>query len=136
MGDKGSQPRRSLKLLHQYFETDSLRKNAYAVEGVIAISPGSAARTWRSGDRRPDHDPRLQKFPDQHLARPGRSWKRKAGRRNISGPPSPTDGICSDVEPQPAGKGPICHRRAHRAGSPPTALIRPFQSVNGRSVKS
>jgi len=38
MGEK-IPPEEALKLLHQYFETDSLRKHAYAVEGSCGISP-------------------------------------------------------------------------------------------------
>ena len=67
MEEKTPTSQEALELLHQYNETDSLRKHAYSVEGVmryIARKRGEDEEKW--GIIGLIHDLDYEKFPDQH----------------------------------------------------------------------
>jgi len=92
----------ALALLHQYNTSDSLRKHAYAVEGVMrycARKRGEDEDEW--GIIGLVHDLDYEQFPDQHC-----TMTRKILEENgwpeayIRAVVSHGWGICSDVEPE------------------------------------
>lgn len=92
----------ALELLHQYNESDSLRKHAYAVEGVMrymARKRGEDVEKW--GIIGLIHDLDYEKFPDQHCSKTkeileGNAWPEEYIRAAVSH----GWGICSEVVPQ------------------------------------
>ena len=102
MGEKVPTREEALFLLHQYNESDSLRKHAYAVEGVmryIARKRGEDEEKW--GVIGLIHDLDYEKFPDQHCSKTGEilrqlGWPEEYIRAAVSH----GWGICSDLEPK------------------------------------
>jgi predicted hydrolase (HD superfamily) len=91
MGEKIPTRQEALELLHRNNETESLRKHAYAVEGVmryIARKRGEDEEKW--GIIGLIHDLDYERFPDQHCSKTGEILRENA-----------SDGF---------GKNPVHHR--------------------------
>jgi len=92
----------ALTLLHEYNESDSLRKHAYSVEGVmryIARKRGEDEDKW--GIIGLIHDLDYEKYPDQHCTKTREildehNWPEEYIRAVVSH----GWGLCSDVEPR------------------------------------
>ena len=138
MGDKVPSREEALKLLHQYFETDSLRKHAYAVEGVmryIARKRGEDVEKW--GIVGLIHDLDYEKFPDQHCGKTREILEKEGwAEEYIRAAVSHGWGICSDVEPQTALEKALYAIDELTGLVVTTALIRPSKSVMDVAVKS
>ncbi|MDI6756298.1 MAG: HD domain-containing protein [Thermodesulfobacteriota bacterium] len=131
----------ALAILHQYNENDSLRKHAYAVEGVmryIARKRGEDENKW--GIIGLIHDLDYEKFPDRHCTKTGEilaehHWPEEYIRAAVSH----GWGICSSVEPQTALEKVLYAIDELTGLVVTTALVRPSKSVldvTGKSVKN
>jgi len=128
----------ALELLHRYNESDSLRKHAYAVEGVmrfIARKRGEDEEKW--GVIGLIHDLDYEKFPDQHCAKTRtlleeHGWPEEYIRAAVSH----GWGICSDVEPQTVLEKTLYAIDELTGLVVTTALIRPSKSVMDVALKS
>ena len=138
MGDKMPTRQEALGLLHQYNETDSLRKHAYAVEAVmryIARKRGEDEEKW--GVIGLIHDLDYEKFPDQHCSKTGEILREHGWPEEyIRGAVSHGWGICSDVMPQTAFEKTLYAIDELTGLVVTTALIRPSKSVLDVQVKS
>ncbi len=138
MGEKIPTRQETLELLHQYNESDGLRKHAYAVEGVmryIARKRGEDEGKW--GIIGLIHDLDYEKFPDQHCAKTGEilrelGWPEEYIRAAVSH----GWGICSDVIPQTDLEKFLYAIDELTGLVVTTALIRPSKSVLDVQVKS
>ncbi len=128
----------ALAILHQYNESDSLRKHAYAVEGVmrfIAKKRGEDEEKW--GIIGLIHDLDYEKFPDQHCRKTREilaehHWPEEYIRAAVSH----GWGICSDEVPQ-TDLGKVLYAIDELTGLVvTTALVRPSKSVLDVTVKS
>jgi predicted hydrolase (HD superfamily) len=128
----------ALELLHQYNESDSLRKHAYAVEGVmryIAKKRGEDEEKW--GIVGLIHDLDYERFPDQHCKKTGEILREKGWPEEyIRGAVSHGWGICSDVTPQTDLEKFLYTIDELTGLVVTTALIRPSKSVLDVQVKS
>jgi predicted hydrolase (HD superfamily) len=128
----------ALELLHKYNESDSLRKHAYAVEGVmryIARKRHQDEDKW--GIIGLIHDLDYEKFPDQHCAKTKEileehGWPQEYMRAAISH----GWGICSDVEPQIELEKVLYAIDELTGLVVTTALVRPSKSVLDVQMKS
>lgn len=128
----------ALDLLHQFNETDSLRKHAYAVEGVmrhIARKRGEDQEKW--GIIGLIHDVDYEKFPDQHCRKTGEilrdhGWPEDYVRAAVSH----GWGICSDVKPETDLEKFLFAIDELTGLVVTTALIRPSKSVFDVQLKS
>jgi predicted hydrolase (HD superfamily) len=128
----------ALELLHRYNESDSLRKHAYAVEGVmrhIARKRGEDEEKW--GVIGLVHDLDYEKFPDQHCTKTralleDQGWPEEYIRAAVSH----GWGICSDVEPRTSLEKALYAIDELTGLVVTTALIRPSKSVLDVAVKS
>jgi len=128
----------ALELLHRYNESESLRKHAYAVEGVMrymARKRGEDEEKW--GIVGLVHDLDYEKFPDQHCSKTGeilgeQGWPEEY----IRGAVSHGWGICSDVMPQTPLEKALYAIDELTGLVATTALIRPSKSVLDVQVKS
>jgi predicted hydrolase (HD superfamily) len=138
MGDKVPTREEALKLLHQYFETDSLRKHAYAVEGVmryIARKRGEDVEKW--GIVGLIHDLDYEKFPDQHCGKTREILEKEGwAEEYIRAAVSHGWGICSEVEPQTVLEKTLYAIDELTGLVVTTALIRPSKSVMDVALKS
>ncbi len=128
----------ALKVLQEYNETDSLRKHAYAVEGVmryIARKRGEDEDKW--GIIGLIHDVDYEKFPDQHCVKT-REILEKHGfpEEYIRAAVSHGWGICSDVEPKSDLEKTLFAIDELTGLVVTTALIRPSKSVMDVTAKS
>ncbi|MDP2968730.1 MAG: hydrolase [Deltaproteobacteria bacterium] len=138
MGEKNPTRQEALELLHQYNESDGLRKHAYAVEGVmryIARKRGENGEKW--GIIGLIHDLDYEKFPDQHCAKTGEilnklGWPEEYIRAAVSH----GWGICSEVMPQTDLEKFLYTIDELTGLVVTTALIRPSKSVLDVQVKS
>ena len=138
MGQKIPARQEALDLLHEYNESDSLRKHAYAVEGVmryIARKKGQDEEKW--GVIGLIHDLDYEKFADQHCTKTGeilreREWPEEYVRAAVSH----GWGICSDVTPQTDLEKYLYAIDELTGLVATTALIRPSKSVLDVQVKS
>jgi len=138
MGEKKPTRQEALELLHQYNEGDSLRKHAYAVEGVmrfIGRKRGGDEETW--GIIGLIHDLDYEQFADQHCIKTGEilrehGWPEEYIRAAISH----GWGICSDVEPETELEKYLYAIDELTGLVVTTALIRPSKSVMDVQVKS
>jgi predicted hydrolase (HD superfamily) len=127
-----------LELFHQYNEGDSLRKHAYAVEGVmryIAGKRGEDEEKW--GIIGLIHDLDYEKFSDQHCTKTGEilrehGWPEEYIRAAVSH----GWGICSDVMPQTDLEKTLYAIDELTGLVVTTALVRPSKSVLDVQVKS
>jgi predicted hydrolase (HD superfamily) len=128
----------ALALLHQYNESDSLRKHAYAVEGVMrhmARKRGDDEDKW--GIIGLIHDLDYEKFPNQHCSKTKdilaeHAWPEEYVRAAISH----GWGICSDVAPQTELEKVLYAIDELTGLVVTTALVRPSKSVMDLNVKS
>jgi predicted hydrolase (HD superfamily) len=138
MGEKIPTRQEALELLHQYNQTESLRKHAYAVEGVmryIARKRGEDEEKW--GIVGLIHDLDYERFPDQHCSKTGEilrenGWPEEYSRAAVSH----GWGICSDIMPQTAMEKALYAIDELTGLVVTTALIRPSKSVLDVQVKS
>ncbi len=128
----------ALELLHQYNESDSLRKHAYAVEGVmryIGRKRGEDEEKW--GIVGLIHDLDYERFPDQHCKKTGEILREKGWPEEyIRAAVSHGWGICSDVMPQTDLEKFLYTIDELTGLVATTALIRPSKSVLDVQVKS
>jgi len=138
MGEKMPTRQEALELLHQYNESDSLRKHAYAVEGVmryIARKRGEDEEKW--GIIGLIHDLDYEKFPDHHCTKTGEILREQGWPEEyIRGAISHGWGICSDVMPQTDLEKYLYTIDELTGLVVTTALIRPSKSVLDVQVKS
>jgi len=128
----------ALELLHRFNESDSLRKHAYAVEGVMrhmARKRGQDEDQW--GIIGLIHDLDYEKFPNQHCLKTKeileeRGWPAEYVRAAASH----GWGICSDIEPQTDLEKVLYAIDELTGLVVTTALIRPSKSVLDVQVKS
>jgi predicted hydrolase (HD superfamily) len=128
----------ALELLHQYNESDSLRKHAYAVEGVMrymARKRVEDVEKW--GIIGLIHDLDYEKFPDQHCSKTkeileGNAWPEEYIRAAVSH----GWGICSEVVPQTELEKVLYAIDELTGLVVTTALVRPSKSVMDVNVKS
>ena len=138
MAEKIPTRQEALELLHQYNETESLRKHAYAVEGVmryIARKRGEDQEKW--GMIGLIHDLDYEKFPDQHCKKTGdllreKGWPEEYIRAAISH----GWGICSEVTPETTLEKYLYAIDELTGLVVTTSLIRPSKSVMDVQVKS
>ncbi|MBM4276724.1 MAG: HD domain-containing protein [Deltaproteobacteria bacterium] len=138
MTEKTPTRQEALELLHQYNESDGLRKHAYSVEGVmryIARKRGEDQEKW--GIIGLIHDLDYEKFPDQHCKKTGeilleKGWPEEYIRAAISH----GWGICSEVMPQTDLEKFLYAIDELTGLVVTTALIRPSKSVLDVQVKS
>ena len=138
MGDQMPSRQTALELLHRYNETESLRKHAYAVEGVmryIARKRGQDEEKW--GVIGLIHDLDYEKFPSEHCSKTRillqeHGWPEEYIRAAVSH----GWGICTDVEPH-SDLEKVLYTIDELTGLVvTTALIRPSKSVMDVTVKS
>jgi putative nucleotidyltransferase with HDIG domain len=139
MAEKVVTRQEALKLLHQYNEGDSLRKHAYAVEGVmryIARKRGEEdEEKW--GIVGLIHDLDYEKFPDQHCTKTVEILREHGWPEEyIRAAASHGWGICSDVMPQTALEKALYAIDELTGLVVTTALVRPSKSVLDVQVKS
>ena len=138
MAEKIPTRQEALELLHQYNETESLRKHAYAVEGVmryIARKRGEDQEKW--GMIGLIHDLDYEQFPDQHCKKTGdllreKDWPEEYIRAAVSH----GWGICSEVIPETTLEKYLYAMDELTGLVVTTALIRPSKSVMDVQVKS
>jgi predicted hydrolase (HD superfamily) len=138
MGQEIPTRQEALELLHQYNETESLRKHAYAVEGVmryIARKRGQDEEKW--GIIGLIHDLDYEKFPEEHCQKTGAILREKGWPEEyIRAAVSHGWGICSDVMPQTDLERYLYTIDELTGLVVTTALIRPSKSVLDVQVKS
>ncbi len=128
----------ALNLLFQYNESDSLRKHAFAVEGVmryVARKRGEDVEKW--GIIGLIHDLDYEKFPNEHCTRTRtileeNGWPEEYIRAAVSH----GWGICSQVEPKTTLEKTLYAIDELTGLVVTTALIRPSKSVMDVAVKS
>jgi predicted hydrolase (HD superfamily) len=138
MDPKNPTRQEALELLHQYNESDSLRKHAYSVEGVmryIARKRGEDEEKW--GIIGLIHDLDYEKFPDQHCKKTGEILREKGWPEEyIRAAVSHGWGICSEVKPETDLEKYLYAIDELTGLVVTTALIRPSKSVLDVQVKS
>ncbi len=128
----------ALQILHEYNSNESLRKHAYAVEGVmryLARKRGEDEEKW--GIIGLIHDLDYEKFPDQHCQKTGEilrtnNWPEEYIRAAVSH----GWGICSQVEPISDLEKFLYTIDELTGLVVTTALVRPSKSVHDVTVKS
>ncbi|MCD6430385.1 MAG: hydrolase [Deltaproteobacteria bacterium] len=128
----------ALQLLHEYNQSDSLRKHAYAVEGVmryLAKKNGEDEDKW--GIIGLIHDLDYEKYPDQHCTKTKEileehNWPEEYIRAVIAH----GWGICSDVEPQSTLEKTLFAIDELTGLIAANAMVRPSKSVMDMTVKS
>jgi len=138
MEEKKPTRQEALELLHQYNGGDSLRKHAYAVEGVmryIARKRVEDEEKW--GVVGLIHDLDYEKFPEQHCTKTGEILREKGWPEEyIRAAVSHGWGICSEVMPQTDLEKCLYAIDELTGLVVTTALIRPSKSVLDVQVKS
>lgn len=128
----------ALNLLHRYNDTDSLRKHAYAVEGVmryIARKYGEDEEKW--GVIGLVHDLDYERYPDQHCTKTREileqeGWPEEYVRAVVSH----GWGMCSDVEPRTVLEKTLYAVDELTGLVSANAMVRPSRSVMDMTVKS
>lgn len=128
----------ALKLLHQYTDNESLRKHAYAVEGVmryIARLRGEDEEKW--GIIGLIHDIDYEKFPDKHCKKTEEILKENGWPwEYIRAAISHGWEICSDIKPESDLEKFLYAIDELTGLVVTTALVRPSKSVFDVEVKS
>ncbi|RLB28029.1 MAG: hydrolase [Deltaproteobacteria bacterium] len=127
-----------MQLLQEYNESDSLRKHAYSVEGVmryIARKRGEDEEKW--GIIGLIHDLDYEKYPDQHCTKTREileehTWPEEYIRAVVSH----GWGLCSDVEPRTTLEKTLYAIDELTGLVAASALVRPSKSVMDLTVKS
>lgn len=138
MGEKTPTREDALNLLHEHNKSDSLRKHAYTVEGVmrhIARKRGEDEEKW--GIIGLIHDLDYEKFPEQHCAKTREileehDWPAEYIRAAVSH----GWGICSAVEPESTLEKTLYAIDELTGLVAANALVRPSKSVMDMTVKS
>ncbi len=138
MGDRVPTREEALNLLHKYNESDSLRKHAYAVEGVmryIARKCNEDVEKW--GIIGLVHDLDYEKYPDQHCTKTREileenRWPEEYIRAVVSH----GWGLCSDVKPKSTLEKTLYAIDELTGLVQANALVRPSKSVMDMKVKS
>ncbi|MBW1692426.1 MAG: HD domain-containing protein [Deltaproteobacteria bacterium] len=138
MGERVPTRDEALQLLHEYNESDSLRKHAYSVEGVmryIARKRGEDEEKW--GIIGLIHDLDYEKYPDQHCTKTREileehTWPEEYIRAVVSH----GWGLCSDVEPRTTLEKTLYAIDELTGLVAASALVRPSKSVMDLTVKS
>jgi predicted hydrolase (HD superfamily) len=138
MGEQIPTREEALELLHQYNESDGLRKHAYAVEGVmrfVARKRGGDEEKW--GVIGLIHDLDYEKYPAEHCRKTGEilrehGWPEEYIRAAVSH----GWGICSDVMPETDLEKTLFAIDELTGLVVTTALIRPSKSVLDVQLKS
>lgn len=138
MGNENPTRDEALQLLHEYNQSDSLRKHAYAVEGVmryLAKKNGEDEDKW--GIIGLIHDLDYEKYPDQHCTKTKEileehNWPEEYIRAVIAH----GWGICSDVEPQSTLEKTLFAIDELTGLIAANAMVRPSKSVMDMTVKS
>lgn len=128
----------ALTLLHEYNQTDALRKHALSVEAVmryIARKRGEDEEKW--GIIGLIHDLDYEKYPDQHCAKTQEileehNWPEEYIRAVVSH----GWGICTDVEPKTTLEKTLYTIDELTGLVAASALVRPSKSVMDLTVKS
>lgn len=128
----------ALKLLHEYNKTESLRKHAYSVEGVmryIARKRGEDEDKW--GIIGLMHDLDYEMYPDQHCTKTkeileDHGWPEEYIRAIVSH----GWGLCSDVEPKSVLEKTLYAIDELTGLIAANAMVRPSKSVMDMTVKS
>jgi predicted hydrolase (HD superfamily) len=128
----------TLSLMHEFNESDSLRKHAYTVEGVmryIARKRGDDVDKW--GIIGLIHDLDYERFPDQHCTKTREileehSWPEEYIRAAVSH----GWGICSDIEPKSCLEKTLYAIDELTGLVAASAMVRPSKSVMDLTVKS
>lgn len=128
----------ALKLLHQYIENESLRKHAYAVEGVmryIARIRGEDEEKW--GVIGLIHDIDYEKFPESHCQKAEEILRENGWPEDyIRAAISHGWGICSQVMPETDLEKFLFAVDELTGLVVTTALVKPSKSVFDVEVKS
>ena len=138
MGEKVPTREEALNILHEHNKTDSLRKHAYTVEGVmryIARKRGEDEDKW--GIIGLIHDLDYEQFPDQHCIKTREileeyRWPEEYIRAAVSH----GWGICSDVEPKSTLEKTLYAIDELTGLIAANAMVRPSKSVMDMTVKS
>lgn len=138
MGEKIPTREDALNLLHRFNKSDSLRKHAYTVEGVmryIARKKGEDEDKW--GIIGLIHDLDYENFPDQHCTKTREileehDWPAEYIRAVVSH----GWGICSDVKPESTLEKTLYAIDELTGLVAANALVRPSKSVMDMTVKS
>jgi predicted hydrolase (HD superfamily) len=128
----------ALKLLHEYNKSESLRKHAYSVEGVmryIARKRGEDEDKW--GIIGLMHDLDYEMYPDQHCTKTkeileDHGWPEEYIRAIVSH----GWGLCSDVEPKSVLEKTLYAIDELTGLIAANAMVRPSKSVMDMTVKS
>jgi len=128
----------ALALLHEYNESEGLRKHAYSVEGVMrycARKHGEDEDKW--GIIGLVHDLDYERFPDQHCTMTRtileeHDWPEEYIRAVVSH----GWGICSDTEPKSTLEKTLYAIDEMTGLVTANAMVRPSGSVMDMSVKS
>jgi predicted hydrolase (HD superfamily) len=128
----------ALRLLHEYNKSESLRKHAYSVEGVmryIARKQGEDEDKW--GIIGLMHDLDYEMYPDQHCTKTKEileehSWPEEYIRAIVSH----GWGLCSDVEPKSILEKTLYAIDELTGLIAANAMVRPSKSVMDMTVKS
>ena len=128
----------AIELLDEYNESDSLRKHAYAVEGVmryLARKRGEDEEKW--GIIGLIHDLDYERFADQHCSKTGEILKEHGWPEEyIRGAAAHGWGRCFDIMPQTDLEKALYAIDELTGLVVTTALIRPSKSVLDVQVKS
>ena len=138
MAEKVPTREEALALLQEYNKNDSLRKHAYAVEGVmryISRKRGEDEDKW--GIIGLIHDLDYEKFPDHHCTKTREilqehNWPEEYIRAAVSH----GWGICSDAEPQSVLEKTLYAIDELTGLVTASVLVRPSKSVMDLTVKS
>jgi len=138
MKDKIPTRDEALKLLHEYNKSDSLRKHAYAVEGVMRYF---ARKNQEDEDKWGIigliHDLDYEKYPDQHCTKTKEILEEHGWPEDyIRAVVSHGWGICSDVEPESTLEKTLYAVDELTGLIAANAMVRPSKSVMDMSVKS
>ena len=138
MAEKVPTREEALALLQEYNKNDSLRKHAYAVEGVmryISRKRGEDEEKW--GIIGMIHDLDYEKFPDHHCTKTREilkehNWPEEYIRAAVSH----GWGICSDTEPLSVLEKTLYAIDELTGLVTASVLVRPSKSVMDLTVKS
>lgn len=138
MKDKIPTRDEALKLLHEYNQSDSLRKHAYAVEGVMRYF---ARKNQEDEDKWGIigliHDLDYEKYPDQHCTKTKEILEEHGWPEDyIRAVVSHGWGICSEVKPENTLEKTLYAVDELTGLIAANAMVRPSKSVMDMTVKS
>ncbi len=138
MKDKIPTRNEALKLLHEYNQSDSLRKHAYAVEGVMRYF---ARKNQEDEDKWGIigliHDLDYEKYPDQHCTKTKEILEEHGWPEDyIRAVVSHGWGICSEVKPESTLEKTLYAIDELTGLIAANAMVRPSKSVMDMTVKS